>query len=249
MTQGIGKVFLVGAGPGGVEYLTQQAIQILREADVLLYDALADDTLLTLVPSTCDCQAVGKRGGQPSLPQATINERLVAQCQAGRQVVRLKSGDPFIFGRSQAEIQALQAAQCPYEVVPGLSSALVAPLLAGIPLTDPDYSQNFAVLTGHNPAAQDWAALARLDTLVILMGARQLEDIVARLLAAGRSPTTAIAILKWAGRPTQTHWYGTLATILAQTAQAELSPCIIVIGAVVHHYGQDLRRPRTEQGA
>jgi uroporphyrinogen III methyltransferase/synthase len=233
-----GRVFLVGSGTGTIAHLTVQAQQLLATAEVLLYDALAEGELLRLVPATCLKLEVGKRGGQPSLPQAEINRLMVEHCQQGQRVVRLKSGDPFIFGRSQAEIQALQAANCDFEVVPGLSSALVAPLLVGIPLTDPAFSRCFAVLSAHDPAAIDWQTIARLETLVILMGGQALPEIVQRLQQAGKSAQTPIAIVRWAGRPEQQFWEGTLADILRKTANKLLSPCVILIGEVVqlrHH--------------
>jgi uroporphyrinogen III methyltransferase/synthase len=176
---------------------------------------------------------VGKRGGKPSTPQAEINQLLVEQCQQGKQVVRLKSGDPFIFGRSSSEIQALIAAGCPFEVVPGISSALAAPLLAGIPLTDPVMSRGFAVVTAHEPEALDWETLARMETLVILMGGRYLGKIVQHLERHGRSHQTPIAIIRWAGCPQQYIWTGTLADIVEQTTGVSLSPVVIVIGEVV----------------
>lgn len=234
MAKQIGKVFLVGSGPGDVAYITIQAQQILATADVLLYDALADRELQRLVPQTCLLIDVGKRGGRPSMLQADINYLLVKHCQQGQQVVRLKSGDPFIFGRCHSEIQALQAANCVYEVVPGLSSALVAPLLAGIPLTDPVLSRCFAVLSAHDPGALNWQALAQLETLVILMGGQQLPEILQQLQAHDRSPQTPIAIIRWAGRSQQQTWEGTLTNILEQTAGEALSPCVIVVGQVVN---------------
>jgi siroheme synthase len=139
----MGKVFLVGAGLGDVAYLTVRSHQLLTQAEVLVYDALVDAQLLQLVSSQCRKFDVGKRGGKPSTPQAEINQLLVEQCQQGKQVVRLKSGDPFIFGRSSSEIQALIAAGCPFEVVPGISSALAAPLLAGIPLNRSSHESGF----------------------------------------------------------------------------------------------------------
>jgi uroporphyrinogen III methyltransferase/synthase len=148
-------------------------------------------------------------------------------------VVRLKSGDPFIFGRSSSEIQALIAAGCPFEVVPGISSALAAPLLAGIPLTDPVMSRGFAVVTAHEPEALDWETLARMETLVILMGGRYLDKIVQHLQRHGRSHQTPIAIIRWAGCPQQYIWTGTLADIVEQTTGVSLSPVVIVIGEVV----------------
>lgn len=233
MTEQVGKVYLVGSGPGDVANLTVRAYQLLHEAEVLVYDALVDSELLQLVPEHCLTLNVGKRGGQPSKPQREINELLVQHCRQGRRVIRLKSGDPFIFGRSHAEIEALQLANCCYEVVPGLSSALVAPLLAHIPLTDPVLSRCFAVLSAHDPEALDWEALARLETLVILMGGQQLPAIVSRLTLHGRSPLTAVAVIRWAGQPQQTIWEGSLADIGKQTMGISLSPCVIVIGEVV----------------
>ena len=241
----MGKVYIVGAGLGDVAYLTVRAHQLLAQAEVLVYDALVDSQLLQLVSSECLCFDVGKRGGKPSTPQAEINQLLVEQCKQGKQVVRLKSGDPFIFGRSSSEIQALIAAGCPFEVVPGISSALAAPLLAGIPLTDAVMSRGFAVVTAHEPHALDWEALARMETLVILMGGRHLGEIVRRLQRYGRdtrrltnatlprSHHTPIAVIRWAGCPQQQIWTGTLADIVEQTAGVSLSPAVIVIGEVV----------------
>jgi uroporphyrinogen III methyltransferase/synthase len=182
-----GCVYLVGAGIGPIAYLTLQAHRIISQAEVLIYDALVDPGLLTLVPSHCLLQSVGTRGGLPSTPQGEINQLLVSYGLAGKQVVRLKGGDPFIFGRANPEIQALQSANCPFQIIPGLSSAIAAPLLAGIPLTDKDLGQAFVVLTGHEPESLDWNALARIDTLVILMGGQTLPEIVQKLLAQGRS--------------------------------------------------------------
>lgn len=233
MAEGSGKVYLVGAGPGDVAYLTVRAQQLLAAAEVLIYDALVDAQLMQLVTPSCLKLDVGKRGGQPSTPQAAINQLLVEHCLQGKQVVRLKSGDPFIFGRSTSEIQALIAAGCPFEVVPGISSALAAPLLAGIPLTDPVLSRCFAVLTAHNPDELDWEALARMETLVILMGGQQLAEIVHQLLRHGRSLQTPVAVIRWAGCPQQQVWTAQLGNIIEQTVGVSLSPVIIVIGEVV----------------
>ncbi|MGD1905350.1 MAG: uroporphyrinogen-III C-methyltransferase [Leptolyngbyaceae cyanobacterium] len=230
---GAGKVYLVGAGPGAVEYLTVRAYQLLQTAEVLVHDALIGAELLALLPEPCDRINVGKRGGQPSPAQAEIDQRLVTLCQQGKQVVRLKSGDPFIFGRSASEIQALKAAGCDVEVVPGLSSALVAPLLAGIPLTDPVLSSQFVVLTAHDLDLHNWEALARMATLVILMGGRSLSDIAQRLIHWGKRGETPVAVIRWAGQPQQQIWSGNLLTIAQQTKGERLSPCIIVIGEVV----------------
>ncbi len=233
MTEQSGKVYLVGAGPGDVAYLTVKAQQLLNVAEVLIYDALIDAQLLQLVPPNCLKLEVGKRGGKPSTPQAEINQLLVEHCQAGSLVVRLKSGDPFIFGRSAAEIEALIAANCAFEVVPGISSALAAPELAGIPLTDPVLSRCFAVLTAHEPEQLDWEALTQIPTLVILMGGQQLPAIVYQLLRHGRSHHTPVAIIRWAGTAQQQVWTAPLENIVAQTAGISLSPAVIVIGEVV----------------
>jgi len=233
MTDGTGKVYIVGAGPGDVAYLTVRAEKLLTTAEVLIYDALVDVQVLQLVMSSCLKFDVGKRGGQPSTPQAEINQLLVEQCLLGKQVVRLKSGDPFIFGRSTSEIQALIAAGCPFEVVPGISSALAAPLLAGIPVTDPVLSRCFAVLTAHDPDALDWETLAGIETLVILMGGQHLAEIVHQLVRHGRSPHSPIAVIRWAGSPQQQVWTAEMENIVEQTVGVSLSPVVIVIGEVV----------------
>jgi uroporphyrinogen III methyltransferase/synthase len=229
----MGKVYLVGAGPGNIEYLTIRAQQLLEQAEVLIYDALVDERLLTLVPPNCIKFDMGKRGGRPSAPQSEINQLMVEQCRQGKQVVRLKSGDPFIFGRATSEILSLQEANCPFEVVPGISSALAAPLLAGIPLTDTVLSRGFAVVSAHEPEELDWEALARLETLVILMGTRHLGEIVKYLQRHKRSPASPIAVIRDCGRPEQQVWIGTLKDIVKQTTGVSLSPAVIVIGEVV----------------
>jgi len=233
MANPAGKVYLVGSGVGSLAYLTVRGQQLLSRAQVLVYDALVDEALLQLVPEGCLRVNVGKRGGLPSATQGEINHLLVAHCQQGKQVVRLKSGDPFIFGRSTSEIQALNEAECAFEVVPGISSALAAPLLAGIPLTDPVLSRCFAVLSAHEPEELEWSALAQIETLVILMGAKQLPKIIEQLLRHGRSPQTPIAIIRWAGHPEQQIWLGTLEDIVQKTSRQSLSPAIITIGEVV----------------
>jgi uroporphyrinogen III methyltransferase/synthase len=228
-----GSVYLVGAGPGAIAFLTVQGQRLLQQAEVVVYDALVNPEMLALTPATCLQIGVGKRGGQASTPQAEINQLLVHYCQQGKQVVRLKGGDPFIFGRCASEIAALRRAKCSVIVVPGLSSALAAPLLAGIPITDPHWSNTFAVTSAHDPSQLPWSALAAIDTLVILMGGQHLAILCQQLQAQGRSPTTPIAIIRAAGQSQQQIWTGTLATIVTQTVGVTLSPCVIVIGEVV----------------
>ncbi len=233
MTKVNGKVYLVGAGPGDVDYLTVKAYRLLAKAEVLIYDALVDEQLLELVPGDRLKIHVGKRGGLPSTPQAEINDLLVKYCQQGKLVIRLKSGDPFIFGRCILEIQALQAAGCDFEAIPGISSALAAPLLAGIPLTDAVMSRCFAVLSAHQPDNLDWEALSRLDTLVLLMGGQHLCEIVHQLIKYGKNKCTPVAIIRKAGTTEQQVWIGTLSTIVEQVHSVRLSPAVIVIGEVV----------------
>lgn len=228
-----GTVYIVGAGPGGIDYLTLRGRDLLQRAECLVYDALVDEGLLALLPKGCDRINVGKRGGQPSTAQADINQLLVKLALEGRSVVRLKSGDPFIFGRTAAEVQALREAGCPVEVVPGVSSALAAPLLADIPLTDPVWSHGFGVFTAHDPDLLDWPTLARLHTLVLLMGSRHLEEIVHRLRQNGCRGDMPVAIIRWGGHSQQQVWEGTLLTIRQVTRGETLSPCVIVFGEVV----------------
>ncbi|ABB56303.1 uroporphyrinogen-III C-methyltransferase [Synechococcus elongatus] len=240
-----GKVYLVGAGPGDPEYLTLQAQQCLQSAEVLIYDALIDPRILDLVPANCDRIAVGKRGGAESTPQATINQLLVEHCQQGRKVIRLKSGDPFVFGRAASELDALERSGCDYAVLPGLSTALAAPLLAGIPITDPVLSRGFAVYTVHEPDALNWEALAQLETLILLMGSRHLLTIGHELIRHGRSPDSPVALIQWAGHPQQTVLESSLSRMAQQWGDQPLSPCVIVIGEVVRlrkywaHYRYD----------
>ncbi len=228
-----GKVYLVGAGIGKEEYLTVRGKQLIGTAEVLIYDALVDRDLLHFAPEDCLQICVGKRGGLPSTPQEKINQLLVAYCLQGKQVVRLKSGDPFIFGRAQVEITALQKAKCQFELVPGISSALAAPLLAGIPLTDKYLSRCSAILSGHQPQQLDWSALAAIDTLVILMGGRSLKIIIENLINYRRSPDEPIAIIRNCGRVEQEIFRGTLTDIVEKTQTISLSPAVIVIGKVV----------------
>ncbi|WP_019499829.1 uroporphyrinogen-III C-methyltransferase [Pseudanabaena sp. PCC 6802] len=230
-----GKVYIVGAGVGGIEYLTLRAQALLSRAETVIYDALADEALLDLVPETCDRIYVGKRGGKAAIPQPQIDALLVRQCLDGKQVVRLKSGDPLIFGRAVSELQALVQARCEFELVPGISSAIAAPLFAGIPLTDAEVSSCFAVFTGHDLEILPWDALASIPTLVILMGTANLSGIIAKLQFR-KPPNTDIAVIQWCGRTRQQIWTGTLSDIHIKLPDRSLSPAVIAIGAVVKHH-------------
>ena len=233
-----GKVYLVGAGVGDERYLTVLGRELLGKAEVLVYDALVDKSLLKLILLNCIQVCVGKRGGRASTPQSEIDRLLVDYCLQGKQIVRLKSGDPLVFGRANEEIAALESANCDYELIPGISSTLAAPLLAGIPLTDKYLSRGYVVLSGHQPEILDWSALARIDTIVILMGGRSLPQIIERLIENGRSPNEPIAIIRHCGRSQQQIFWGTLADILEKTAKI-ISPAVIVIGKVVQLSNQN----------
>ncbi|WP_055074276.1 uroporphyrinogen-III C-methyltransferase [Pseudanabaena sp. 'Roaring Creek'] len=232
-----GKVFIVGAGIGGLEFLTVRARDLICTAEIIISDALVDRTLLDLAPEKCDRIIAGKRGGQESVKQTEINQMLVEYCLKGKRVVRLKSGDPWIFGRSLPEILALQDANCEWEVVAGISSAIAAPMLAGIPLTEVEASSCFAVMTGHDLERLPWEAIAQIPTLVILMGTNNLARLLAKL-QGGKSADTPMAIVRWCGRTAQQVWTGTLADIQSKLPDGSLSPAVIVIGEVVKFHEQ-----------
>ena len=228
-------VYFIGAGVGGIEYLTIQAHNIIRQGQVILYDALVDPSLLEITPQDCLKISVGKRGGKVSTSQNTINQLLVKYSQEYEHVIRLKSGDIGIFGRIHEELNCLQSTDAEYQLIPGLSSALTTPLLAGIMLTEKNDSRCLSILTGHQPESLNWSSLSKIDTLVILMGARNLPIIVQKLQENGRSSNFPIAIIKNGGRIDQQVWKGTIGNILEKTANISLSPCIIVIGKVVEY--------------
>ncbi len=236
-----GRVYLVGAGPGDPDLITVRGAQVLREADAVVYDALAPAELLGLAPPDALRIDVGKRGhAEPPRSQEEVTALLLELARAGRQVVRLKGGDPFVFGRGGEEASACAAAGIPFEIVPGVSSAIGALAYAGIPVTDRRHSASFAVVTGHKDpgeaaAETRWEALAHAaDTLVILMGMRNLEALLARLLAAGRSAATPAAAVMDGSLPTQRVVVAPLAELAARVRAAALgAPSVLVIGEVV----------------
>ncbi|MBK5289743.1 MAG: uroporphyrinogen-III C-methyltransferase [Acidimicrobiia bacterium] len=228
-------VYLVGAGPGDPGLLTRRGAELLARADVVVYDRLAHPSLLDLAPAGAVRIDVGKAPGRVAMDQDGINATLVEHGRTGACVVRLKGGDPFVFGRGGEEAEVLIGAGVPFEVVPGITSAIAAPAYAGIPVTHRGLSTHFTVVTGHEDPAKgstdtDWASLARAGgTLIILMGAGRLESIVDLLIEHGRSPDTPVAAVRWGTRPEQATTRATLSTI---TALGVASPSAIVVGPV-----------------
>ena len=234
-----GKVYLVGAGPGMPDLITLRGVKCLREADVVIYDFLAAN-LLQHVPSGTETIYVGKKQGKHTVQQEAINRMLVDKAREGCTVVRLKGGDPFIFGRGGEEAKVLAAHGIPFEVVPGVTAGVAAAAFAGIPLTMRGYNTSVAFVTGHEDPTKlvstiEWSKLATgVGTLVIFMGVKNLVDIVERLIAGGRDPGTPTAVIRWGATPLQFTVVGTLDTIVDQVRGAGLKPpAVIVVGKVV----------------
>jgi uroporphyrinogen III methyltransferase / synthase len=227
-------VYLVGAGPGDPGLLTVRGAEVLRDADVVVYDRLSIEALLDLAPAHAERISVGKTPRGPSTPQDEINRLLVEHGRAGKHVVRLKGGDVFVFARGGEEAAALADAGVPYEIVPGITSAIAVPAYAGIPVTNRGTATSFTVVTGHeDPWAStetDWDAVARVGgTIVVLMGAATRGDIAARLIGGGLAADTPVAAVRWGTRPNQS----TIRTTLAGLGAADVrSPSVIVIGEV-----------------
>lgn len=236
-----GRVLLVGGGPGDPELITLRGVRALRRADVVFYDELATEELLDLAPDRARLINVGKRGHEePTRSQDEINRMLIQEAKAGHTVVRLKGGDPFVFGRGGEEASACVEAGIAFEIVPGVSSAIAAPAYAGIPVTDRRHAASFAVVTGHKDPSQAaeqtrWRELATaVDTLVILMGMRHLPDLVSELIAGGRSPETPAAAIMQATLSGQRTCVSTLSELpQAIRTQGLAAPAAVVIGDVV----------------
>ena len=234
-----GKAYLVGAGPGRADLITVRGLNLLRQAEVVLYDRLIAQELLREIPPEAEVIFVGKGPDRHLMPQPQINALLVEKVQAGKRVIRLKGGDPFVFGRGGEEVLALAEAGLPFEIVPGVSSALAAPAFAGIPVTQRGIVTSFAVVTGHEDPTKpesttDWNALAQVPTLILLMAIKRISEICADLIAAGRSPDTPTAVISWATTDQQQVVRATLGTLPALIAANKLpTPAVIVIGEVV----------------
>lgn len=235
------KVYLVGAGPGDPGLITIRGMNLLRRAEVVIYDYLANERLLRNAPADAELIYVGKKGGQiHPVPQEEINQILVDKARAGRIVVRLKGGDPFIFGRGGEEIEGLVKAGIQFEVVPGVTSAAAAATYAGIPITHRQFTSSVVFITGHEDPTKtksdiDWDKLASgAGTIVIYMGIKNLSSIIGNLIRHGRSPQTPVAVVRWASTARQRTVVGTLENIddLVQAAGLR-PPAIVVIGEVV----------------
>lgn len=231
---GGGKVFLVGAGPGDPGLVTVRGLECVRRADVILYDNLAAPALLAYARPEADKKYVGKKRTEHALTQDQINALLIEQARAGRCVVRLKGGDPFLFGRGGEEAEALAAAAVPFEVVPGVSSAMGAAACAGIPLTHREHTSAVTFVTGHEVNKIDWNRVGASETIVVFMGLVSFGEIAQRLIATGRSPSTPAVAVRWATRPDQQVLSGTLSDLAETIARVGLRPpALIIVGEVV----------------
>ena len=233
-----GRVYLVGAGPGDPELLTLRAVRLLQQTDVIVYDHLVSSAVLDFVSPSAERIYAGKRRNEHTMRQEQINALLIKLAQQGKQVVRLKGGDPFIFGRGGEELQALAAHGIAFEVVPGITAASGVSSYAGIPLTHRDHAQTCLFVTGHlkdGTADLDWPSLVRPNqTVVIYMGLGGLADICRQMMAHGAAPDLPIAVVQDGSIASQKVVTGTLSDIPERVTQAGLrSPCLTIIGNVV----------------
>jgi len=240
----LGKVYLVGAGPGDPGLLTLKGKGLLECADVVIYDALVSPQILAMINPQAEQINAGKRRGRHSKLQEETTQLLIEKAQTHAIVVRLKGGDPFVFGRGGEEMEDLVRAGVSVEVVPGVTSGIAAPAYAGIPLTHRNYSSSVTFVTGHESAGKyrpkvNWTAIAQgSETIVIYMGLHNLSYIVSELGQAGLSEQTPVALIRWGTRPEQEELIGTLGTIVAQVEAAHFeAPAIAIVGDVVnlHH--------------
>ena len=248
----VGKVYLVGAGPGDPGLLTVKGKTLLEHADVVIYDALVSPEILNIINPRAEKINAGKRKGRHSLPQAETTELLRVKAETNAIIVRLKGGDPFVFGRGGEEMADLVQAGVGVEVVPGITSGIAAPAYAGIPVTHRQYNSSVTFVTGHEATEKyrpdvNWRAIAQgSETIVIYMGVHNLPKIIPQLLAGGMTPDTPIALIRWGTRPNQTQLVATLETIINEIAATEFeAPAIAVIGKVVSL--QSLLHPQSPQ--
>ena len=235
-----GKVYLIGAGPGDYRLLTLKACDCLKQADTVVYDRLADARILQYAPQDAEYIYVGKASSQHTMTQDKICQLLVDLAKEGKTVVRLKGGDPFVFGRGGEEALLLQENDLPFEIVPGVTSAISVPAYAGIPVTHRGIAASFAVVTGHEDPTKDnsdinWQQLATAtDTVVFLMGVANLPKITAKLMENGRSGDTPVAIIRWGTKAQQQVWASTVAEAAEMAKREQIKPpCIFLVGNVV----------------
>ena len=249
-----GFVWLVGAGPGAADLITVRGLKLLQEAEAVVYDELANRDLLDNCLPNCELHSVGKRAGSHSASQGEINALLVSLGQKGRKVVRLKGGDPMVFGRVGEEIEALRAAGIPFSIVPGVTAATASGAVAELPLTHRDYSSAVIFITGHqcaaNTSAFDWSALSKLKaTICFYMGVRRLPEIARNLLGHGMRPDMPLALISEATLPTQQVHVGTLIDAEKLSANLAGQPALVVIGEVVRLSSFAARVPELHERA
>jgi len=249
MTDKTGKVFLVGSGPGGCGMLTIRAREVIDQAEVILYDQLPGDEVLASLPKTAELIDVGKYGDRHTREQGDIEKLMINRAKEGKRVVRLKGGDPFMFGRGGEELETCREHNVSVEIVPGVTSAIAVPASVGIPVTHRKWASQVTVITGNEDpskeeSAIDWEWLAKSHgTIVILMGVKNLPTISKTLIRFGREPETPVAIIERGLRSDQRETIGTLATIAElATAAGVRPPAVIVVGGVVEMYKSDEER-------
>ncbi|MCP1144453.1 uroporphyrinogen-III C-methyltransferase [Lysinibacillus endophyticus] len=234
-----GKVLIVGAGPGDPKLLTIRGLECIQQADVILYDRLVNPVLLKHAKDNAELIYCGKEPGKHGLIQEEIHRVLVEKSLAGHIVLRLKGGDPFVFGRGAEEAAVLRKANIDYEIVPGITAGIAAPAYAGIPVTHRDHATSFAIVTGHGRAqkGQDflkWDALSHIDTLAFYMSVGNIEHIAARLIENGKPSETPVAVIEWGTTEKQRTIVGTLETITNQIKKESIqNPAMILVGNVV----------------
>ncbi len=235
-----GRVYLTGAGPGDPDLITLKAVNVINKAEVIIYDYLVNKEILKHASPDAQLIYVGKKSGNHTLPQEEINQLIVAHVEKGHKVVRLKGGDPFLFGRGGEEAEYLVANNIPFSIIPGITSAIAVPAYAGIPVTHRDFSANVTIVTGHRSVKNkdkglNWQSLANTEgTLVFLMGVSNLPQISNSLIENGLSPQTPVAIISWGCYPEQKTFIGSLETIVDVAEKNQIAPpSIIVVGEVV----------------
>ncbi|MBC7084928.1 MAG: uroporphyrinogen-III C-methyltransferase [Methanomethylovorans sp.] len=240
MTENYGKVYLVGSGPGDPELLTLKARRLIDNADVVIYDQLPGEAIIASIPKKAEKIDAGKYAGDHTLSQNSINKLMIEKAKEGKTVVRLKGGDPYVFGRGGEEAQELIRAGINFEVVPGITSAISAPAYAGIPVTHREYASMVTFITGHedptkNESGIDWEILAKFPgTIVIFMGVKMLENNVNELIKHGKDPSTPVALIERGTRPDQRVTIGTLENIVSLKNERKVkAPAITIIGNVV----------------